>query len=420
VPKKGEAETRPREQGEVPMPSVHIGRQPIYDREQSVHGYELLFRNSDGGPNAPAGTDAAITSVIVNTLTEYGLDRLVGEKLAFVNVTRPFVVDEMPLPFGPDQAVLELLPHASVDDELVHGAKLLADQGYKIALDDFRWEPERLDLLPYTSYVKVDVTECSREYLEEAVARCREAGVLAVAQRVDDKAALALCTEIGFDLFQGHFSLRPETVVARTMSPSHLAGLQLLARLSDPEVSLKDIEEIVRTDLALNYRVLRAANASSSGVRRPIESIKDALVLLGAQRLRSWLLLMVMSDSGQGDEEALSTAMTRARTCELLAQQTQDIRPSSAFFVGVLSGLELVLGVPMAQVVENLPLADDVRDALLDGGGALGELLDAVLAYEESNDFGVLSTRFDVFDLSRAYLDAVGWSLQLCESALSA
>jgi c-di-GMP-related signal transduction protein len=403
------------------MRNVHIGRQAIYDRENAVHGYELRFRRSAApAPSPGLSPDLALSQLILNTVTEHGLDTLAGSKQAFLTVTRPFLVGDVPIPFGPDSAVLELVPQVEADDSVLEGCKLLADAGYRLALDDFRWEPGRVELLPYASYVKVDAAGRTRGELAEAVELCEASGVASVAQNVGDSPTMESCRDLGFDYFQGSFFLRPEIVVARTMTPSHLAGMQVLAKLSNPEFSLTEVEDIVRTDLALSYRVLRAANAASRGVTRQVETIRDALVLLGARQLRSWLLLMVLADSGSADEEQLTTAMTRARTCELLAEGVPGLRAASAFVVGVLSAMDLVLGIPMAQVVDRLPLAEDLRLALVEGRGPLGEVLNAVLAYENGDDTGVATSPFDGFELSRAYLSAVGWSLQLCESALSA
>jgi c-di-GMP-related signal transduction protein len=404
------------------MRSVHIGRQPIYDRELAVHGYELRFRRTRGGqlPDALVATDVAVTQMILNTITEHGLDRLAGDRPAFINVTRPFVVGELAVPFGPEHGILDLLSGIAADDDVLEGCKLLGEEGYRFALDDFWWEPARRELLPYAAYVKIDVLNRSADEVDEALLLCREAGVPAVAQRIGDKTTLEWCKERGFDYFQGTFFLHPEVVIARNLSPSHLAAMQVLAKLSDPDISIADIESAVRIDLALSYRVLRAANSATHGLSRPVESIRDALVLLGAQRLRSWLLLMVLAATGEPDEEQLSTAMTRARTCELMAQADPALRPASAFVVGVLSAMDIVLGLPMADVVDHLPLADDLREALLSGTGPLGELLTAVRAYEVGDDDALAASPFDAFELSRAYLNAVGWSLQLCASALSA
>ncbi len=401
------------------MRSVHVGRQPIFDGANAVHGYELLFRaGRDALDAGSTPADLATTQVIVNTFTEFGLDRLVGDRRAFVNVTRPFVVGMMPIPFEPQRAVLEILETIPADDAVLAGCATLADQGYALALDDFEWEPERLPLLHLADYVKVVTKGMDRTALAIALDRIKGYGALAVAEHVETPEMLELCRELGYDLFQGHALLRPDVVTAQSVSPSHLSCLQLMARLADPDISVVDVEDVVRTDLALNYRVLRAANAASSGLSRQVESIRGALVLLGLQKLRSWLLLMVLADSGSPNEEALSTAMTRARTCELLAAEVRGVRPESAFIVGVLSGLDLVLGIPMSAVTERLPLADDLRAALVDHTGPLGTILDAVLAYERGDDDAVEAAPFDAFSLSRAYLSAVGWSISICESAL--
>ncbi len=403
------------------MRRVHVGRQPIFDGKNAVHGYELLFRaGEDALDSGPTPGDLATTQVIVNTFTEFGLDRLVADRRAFVNVTRPFVVGTMPIPFDPQRAVLEILESIPADDAVLRGCAELADQGYALALDDFAWEPERLPLLHLADYVKVVTKGMDRTALRIALERIKGYGALAIAEHVEDDETLQICRELGYDLFQGHALLRPDVVSAQSVSPSHVSCLQLMARLADPDISVVDVEDVVRTDLALNYRVLRAANAASTGLARRVESIRDALVLLGLQRLRSWLLLMVLADSGSPNEEALSTAMTRARTCELLAAELRGVRPESAFVVGVLSGLDLVLGIPMTAVTERLPLADDLRAALVDRKGPLGQVLDAVLAYERGDDAAVAAAPFDAFELSRAYLSAVGWSISICNSALNA
>ncbi|NHC45090.1 EAL and HDOD domain-containing protein [Motilibacter aurantiacus] len=418
------------------MTAVHVGRQPVYDRSLQVVGYELLFRpegpadtGAESAPVAAAypGTDpgdAATTRVIVSTFTEFGLERLVGRRRAFVNVTRAFVVGTLPVPFAPESAVLELQPGIHGDDEVLDGVKRLADRGYALALDDWRGEPERAALLPYCRFVKVGLGAVPAEDLPRLVRELRaEADVQLIAEGVERLSDMERCHELGFEHFQGRFLLRPDVVTARTVSPSELSSLQLLAKLADPEIDLADIEAVVRTDVGLNYRVLRAANAAASGPARRIESIRDALVLLGMQTLRSWMLLMVLA-SGKPDEEKLRMAMTRARACEILAGRVGGARPESAFIVGLLSSLDMLLGLSMDAVVERLPLAADLHLALAHRQGRLGKVLDAVLAQEASDERRIASLAdtlpVDVTELSRAYLSAVTWSNQTCDEVLPA
>ncbi|RZS89765.1 diguanylate phosphodiesterase [Motilibacter rhizosphaerae] len=408
------------------MPAVHVGRQPVYDRSMDVVGYELLFRAQTTSTSAERSDDFATTRVIVNTFMEFGLERLVGRRLAFVNLTRPFVVGELPVPFTPEKAVLELLETIPADAEVVEGARRLREQGYSIALDDWSVQQEhRMALLDVADIVKVDVKDAAPEELERRVHALRSShDVTLVAERVETATDMDLCHRLGFDWFQGYFLLRPDVVSARTVSPAHLACLRLLGRLADPEVDLGEIEEVVRADLGLNYRILRAANAASSGTIRRIESIRDALVLLGMATLRSWMLLMVLSDASDPDSEQLSAAMTRARTCELVARHTGDVRPESAFMVGLLSSLDQLLGLSMPLVVDRLPLAEDLQAALLRREGRLGEILSTVAGLEDLDDAAVAAgldaLPISADELVRSYLGAVSWTAMTTDDALGA
>lgn len=403
------------------MGLAHVARQPVYDGDHAVHGYELLFRARwDADAAGDHDHDAMTTRLLVSTFTDFGLASLVGDRLAFVNVTRPFVSGALEVPFAPGSAVLEVLETVPADEEVLRGCRALVEQGYRLALDDFAFEPERMALLPLAEYVKVDVTGRSEDDLRRAVAMTRGAGALALAEKVETAEQVEACRALGFDLFQGYGLLRPRTLTTPTVSPSTARCLQLLSRLSDPEVGVADVEDVVRSDLALGYRVLHAANSAASGPARRVGSIRDALVLLGLQRLRSWLLLMVLADAGGGDVEQLSAATTRARTCELLAAELPGARPDSAFVVGVISGLEVVLGVPTAEVVARLPLADELRAALVEHAGPLGAVLRTVLAHERGDEAVLERSPFGPFEVSRAYLAAVGWSLELRETALQA
>lgn len=397
---------------------VHVGRQPIHDASLDVVGYELLFRAHADAEEADDNTAAATTKVLVNTFTEFGLERLVGDRLGFVNVTRPFLVGELPIPFPPESAVLEILESVEPDDEVVAGATRLVEAGYRIALDDFSWRNAGLPLVRLASYVKLNLLTTDPETLAETVERCREFELQLVAERVEDEAHMQLARELGFDLFQGFYLARPQVVSAPSLSPTKAKRMELLGKLSRPDLDLDSVMEVVRLDPALSYRTLHAANAATSGLPRRVTSLRDAMVLLGLNRLRSWLVLMVIADASEATEEQLSATMTRARACELLAAEQQASHGDCAFTVGLLSGVADLLGVDVATLLDRLPLDDEPQAALLDGTGALGEILTAVRA-QESDDLPTLGqTGLPVFDVARAYLSAVGWSLQVCRSVL--
>ncbi len=398
---------------------VHVGRQPIYDRELNLHGYELLFRETADDDHATSKGDLATTKVIVHTFTEFGVSYLVGDRLAFVNLTRPFLVGDLPMPLPADSTVLEILETVTIDDRVIEGVIALRAQGYVFALDDFEAGSPAERLLPYVQYVKVDITGRPEADVQRAVDRARAVGALVVAERVEHLEDMETCSRLGVDFLQGFLLARPDVVSSTALSPSQLTCLQLVSKIAEPSLDFDDLEHLVKTDVALTYRVLRAANSASSGVVRRVSSVRDALVLLGLRQLRSWLLLMLVGDVTSASEAELSVALTRARTCELLAPKVPGVSIDSAFIGGMLSSLGTLLGRPLAELTQQLPLDPELRDAIVDHEGPLGRLLDAVIAYD-TGDLGRLDSGIlDAFEMSRAYLSAVGWSLQTCESVLS-
>jgi c-di-GMP-related signal transduction protein len=402
---------------------VHVGRQAVYDRGGAVMGYELLFRAGENATTAGEsmlrlGTQAT-SQVIVNTFTEFGLDRLVGNRLAFINLTRDFLVGDLPVPFSPSDAVLEVLESVPVDEQVVAGVSKLAAQGYAIALDDFVWGSGHERLLGLASYVKLDVLGADPAELAVMVAACRlYPSVKLVAERVETEADIKLTRDLGFELFQGYALARPQVVSAESLSPSRLRWMQLLGCLTQPEIDMQEIATIVRSDASLSYRVLRALNAASVGLGHRVSAVREALVLLGPSRLRHWLSLMVISDGPQASEDQLSAIMTRARLCEIVAAAS-GLPGETAFTVGLLSGISDRLCVPLIELLARLPLTEEVIDALVRGSGRLGAVLGTVRSYEAGDLPAVEAELRGRLDVAGAYLAAVEWAVQATGSVLS-
>lgn len=365
---------------------VHVGRQPIVDTARSTVGYELLFRGHAEATTSGAETgvdpgDAATTAVILATFTSFGLRQLVGDGLAFVNLTRPFVVSDEAIPFASRGTVLEVLETIAVDDAVTAGVRRLREAGFAVALDDFVWaQSDRIRLLDDVTHVKIDISQVPEGELATTLTRLRRHDVTLVAEHIETADDLRRCTDLGFDLFQGYHLLRPETVSTTALAPSAISALEVLSLLADPDLSIEELEQVVYRDAALTVRVLQAANAAASGARRRFSSVREALVMLGTQRLKSWVMLMVAADAGGPDVARLTDAVIRARTCELLAAH-DGLRPDVAFTAGLVSRLDVVLGIPFDVVLERLGLAGDLREALVARAGPLGSLLSSVEDY---------------------------------------
>jgi EAL and modified HD-GYP domain-containing signal transduction protein len=398
--------------------AVHVARQPIHDVAGRLHGYELLFRDTASAGTAGTDDDSATTSTILAAFSEFGGQNLLGGRPGFINLTRAFLVGDLPLPFAPEDAVLEVLETVVADDEVVAGVRRLAAEGYRIALDDFTWRPGIERLLESADLVKVDVLALSWDQVLETLEACRPYDVTFLAEKVENDAVLSRCADAGFDLFQGYHLGRPETMSAETMTPAHALTLDLLSRLGDPSATPADLEDAVRRDPALSYRLLRIANSASSGVTRQVSSVRDALVLVGLAKLRAWLVLLALDSGGASSGGEVYEALTRARTCELVARATGAVRPDVAFTAGLLHGVAIALGVAPELIPARMPaLSDEVADALTGMPGALRSVLDSVLSYQRGDMPGVHDSGVPIGVLSEAYLAALAWTTETSRAA---
>jgi EAL and modified HD-GYP domain-containing signal transduction protein len=226
---------------------------------------------------------------------------------------------------------------------------------------------------------------------------------------------MSYCRDLGFEIFQGHLLSRPEVVEGQALTPARVTCLNVVSQLSDPNADANDIQRIVDTDPALSYRFLRlAGEGAGGGMYRRISSVREGVVLLGQQRLRALVTLMLLSGTSGGATEQLHITMTRARMCELIATRLAPRLSDSAFTVGLVSALDLLLGTPIAGIVSTLQLADELDDAVLEKSGALGGILADVLAWEMGAEATQLRCGLGLEGLERSYLGALAWATEVC------
>jgi EAL and modified HD-GYP domain-containing signal transduction protein len=383
--------------------SVAVARQPILDVRQRLKGYELLHR---GG--ATYG-EKATAQVLLATFGELGLRTLVGSRPAFINVTRRFLLDVDPLPLLPDEVVLELLEDQALDDELFGRLVELDAAGFRIALDDFSYNPKADDVLALASIVKVDLLAGGPDHAARQADLLQHFDVTLLAEKVEDEAMFHRCCDLGYELFQGYFFCKPELVSGREIPSASASALQDIGVLSRIGATFEEVEAVVTRDPGLTMRLLRLLNSAAYPLRRRITSVHEAVTLLGVRTVRQWAMLLVLGGIESSCDELVPTALSRARTLACLAAG-RGSDTDLAFSVGLLSVADALLGVPMAEALVDLPLADPVVDALLDGKGAEGMALTAVLDLERG--LAPLGASEGPPGLSEAYTEALSWSLQ--------
>ncbi len=387
------------------MEHLFLARQPIFDHEKSVVGYELLHR---GGFLPKANFDdaeAATAHVALSALTEVGLDVLVGDDVAWINVTREFLLHGLAGSLPAERVVLELLEHQLVDRQLLDVIADLRASGYRFALDDFVFEQGSEQLLELVEFVKLDLLSLAPDGLAPEVESLMPFDVKLLAEKVETHEQFQLALDAGCDLFQGYFFCRPELIRNRAVSANGVALVRLASVLQDPALQLADLERLISSDVALSYRLMRYINSAYFGLSQRISSIMHAVTLLGLQNVKQWAMLTTFAAIEDKPPELFRTALIRARFCEL-AGTSGDGGPQERFTLGLFSVLDALLDVKMETAVALLPLPPRMRDALVSHKGP-GRLLDCVQAIEQGN-FKTVVRHID--HATRHYVAALAWA----------
>lgn len=392
------------------MPDIFLGRQPIYDRQLQVFAYELLFRSGDENQAGVLNGDQATSQVILNTFMEMGIEPIVGSKRAFINMTRDFFLLNYTQIFPPDRVVMEILEHIQIDTEFIEAVRHCSSLGYTIALDDFVYREQLHDLLQLADIIKIDLLAIDRTELQKHVAILRQYGAKLLAEKVETQDDFKLCKALGFDYFQGYFLCKPEIIKGQRVPANRALVLQLLAKLQEPEVDFAELEEIVRRDVALSYKLLRVINAAYYALPKKVDSLRQALSLLGSSFIASWLRIIILAGIDDKPHDLVLTAIIRAKMCELLGQALGHQSTEAFFTVGLFSALEALLDSPIEAIMESLPLSDEITAALVSHQGLLGETLHCVLAYERGHWEQVHCQRLDQGRITDAYLAAIDWA----------
>jgi EAL and modified HD-GYP domain-containing signal transduction protein len=367
--------------------TLFVGRQPIFDRDLDTFAYELLFRNGAGATSADVVDGGTATArVLVNAVTEIGLNNLVGSKRAFVNLTEHFIVHhDLLAALPPERVVLEVLENVPPTPEVIDGLMHLAELGYTIAMDDFIYSPLFEPALQHVKIIKYDYADTQGLKLRRRIAEDHRAGRLVVVERIETHLEHRDAELAGADFFQGYFFAKPKTLSVQSVPPSRLTLLQLLARVNDPDATTDEIVSILTQDVSMSVKTLRYVNSAATGVTNTIDSIERAAILLGRDTLRSWTSLTLMASMNDQPSELLGLALWRAKACENIARYRQRPNPSSYYAVGMLSLLDVITGTTMEDVLRDLSLSDEIRACLLGEPSPLADVLQQVVDLERAD-----------------------------------
>jgi EAL and modified HD-GYP domain-containing signal transduction protein len=390
-----------------------LARQPILDERQRLYGYEVLHRPLPLAASTSQDPDVATATVSVNAVLDIGLDTLAGNAQVFFNVTRHVLADKLYQFLPPERVVLEILEDFHVDDGLLRDIAEAKQLGYRIALDDFVLSGPTAALAPLADVIKVEVPALDEEGLRHHARELARPGLLLLAEKVETREIQRCCLDAGYDLFQGYYFARPEVVTGSRVAPDRVLLMRLLSEVHSPSATIETLEQLVVINNALAYMLLKYVNSALYGIVHPIESIRHAIVMLGLDRVRTCATMLLLSGIDSKPQELVFTALMRARSCQLIGKLQCREDPQKLFTVGLLSMLDSFLDKPMDEVLSDLPLAADIRAALLEHSGALGTALDAAIAFEARDDACVLPSGVRAEEWNKCYIDALSWTREM-------
>jgi EAL and modified HD-GYP domain-containing signal transduction protein len=366
----------------------------------------------------------ACARVITDSVLAIGLDTLTGGKPAFINFTRDMLLNGAASLLPKNQVVVELLEDVTGDPAVVEACQALKEAGYQIALDDFAYTNAVGNLVPLADYIKVDVLANNTPSSRSTLIAAANPRTRLLAEKVETPQEHSQTLSEGFAYFQGYFFGRPAVREIKRIAARPVAYATLLVKLSKPDISVFELENIIKQDTSLSYRVLRALNSAATPLRVEIASIRQAIILLGRDTMRRWASLWAIASMNERTHpELVASSIIRARCCEMVdASSKHD--PGTGFLLGMCSLLDAILEQPMEAVVSQLPLAAEVRWALLGEQNERRALLDCVIAYErgEWDRFDKLASKAGITDviLRSAYQEALRWTRELTNAARAA
>ena len=398
---------------------LFIARQPIFTRKQAVYGYELLFRSGSANVFSHPDPDQASARVIVDSLLQVGLPTLTGRKRAFINFTRDLLIWDCGALLPKDQAVIEVLETVAPDTETVAACRRLKAAGYLIALDDFDDASGKEPLVALTDIIKVDFLATDNAKRQAIVRKYAPRGIRLLAEKVETPEDFREAAEYGYTYFQGYFFSKPVMLTGTRAPESRLTYVALLQEVLRPELNSQRVADVIGRDVTLTYKLLRYINSPSFGFRRRIASILEAVMLLGEREVRRWASVIGLACLGsEKPAELVAEAAIRAHFCEALAGDTGLAREAEhLFLIGLLSLLDAILDRPLPQLLDELPIVDKVKGALLGQAGPLRDVHDCVLAYVHG-EWGRLTGIMEKLRLSEQslpirYREAVAWAQQI-------
>ena len=390
-----------------------MARQPIFDRKERIFAYELLFRQGDETSYNSDDGDRATGDVISNSFLTIGMDTLTGGKRGFINFTANSLKNMIAYSLPKEYLAIEILENIEPDQDIILACKQLKEAGYLLALDDFVFEPKFWPLIDLADIIKVDFLNTDVHERRNILQRVGSRKISFLAEKVETRDDFAQALQMGYRYFQGYYFCKPILISGKSIPLFKLNCLRLMEEINNSEADFEKINTFIKGDVSLSYNLLKFINSSVFGLKSKINSIKQALVLLGLSEVRKWASIIVLQNIGEDKpDELIVNAVVRATFGEALARRTVfKEQASNIFLMGMFSSIDAFLDRPLADVLAELPLTNEIKRALLGEDNQIRAFLDLILAYEKADwvNFSVYAQKvhIDESEIPNLYLQAL-------------
>ncbi len=395
---------------------VYVARQPIFDKNNEVFAYELLYRNNENNFFDGSVTSNVATSLLImNSYYTFGIDKLVGKGRAFINFDKHLIDSEIPHLLDKEKVVVELLEDIVPDKHFVEKVRKLKREGYTVAVDDYVEGYEYQELVDLSDIIKVDFFENTKEQIVSIAKEWKAKGKVLLAEKVETQEIFEWAKGLGYELFQGYYFSKPSMMKGKKMQESTFQYVQIMEELNRKEPDYKAIASIIETDATLTYKLLKLVNTNFTA-SKTINSIQHGLSILGIKAFEKWVSLAMVQDmSANVPDETIKVSMTRARFMELIALGSALKNQSNEMMlVGILSVIDALLDQPMKEALEELPLAEPVKAALLYKEGPYTDSFQLVTHFEKGefdlDEAFMEKLKLDWNRVTKYYYEAIEWA----------
>ena len=393
-----------------------IARQPVFDWQQNIFGYQLLFRNSLENYFDGTNFDDAFSNVIANSFLLFSIEEMTDNTLAFLKATHNTIKNGYISALPAQSVIVDIMQPLVYDPELTEACLKLKADGYTLALDDFVYDEAVEPLLEAVDIVKIDCLNTNIHDSQDYADALLPKGIKLMAVKVENFESFSKLKEMGFEYFQGYFFSKPTVLSRKDIPANKLQYMQILKLVNEPEVDFAQLADTIQGEMSVAYKLLKLINSAAFGLPQPVHSIKQALALLGEKELRKWSSLISLTGmASDKPDELVINSLARGKSCELLAPHVgMRSRAPDLFLMGLFSMLDGIIDRPIKDVLEDIPFEADLKDALLGKPGQCRKVLDLVSA-QEMGLWRVLgyiadSLRLKENTLQDIYIEAIQWA----------